>query len=99
MFNLLAANNQVILTSQMYEQKDSAQNGIDSVRRHGTDESNFEMKESTAGEPYFVLKANNGQTIGKSQMYKSSSAAKNGVESVMTNCTSEVIKDLTLQEA
>ena len=36
-FNLHAANGQVIATSQHYESKESALNGIESVRRNATD--------------------------------------------------------------
>ncbi|MFD2257232.1 YegP family protein [Luteolibacter algae] len=93
MFNLKAANHQVILTSQLYESKGSAQNGISSVQKHGSDDKNFELKTATSGQPYFNLKASNGQVIGKSEMYNSEAAAKNGIESVKKNCSSTVIKD------
>jgi uncharacterized protein YegP (UPF0339 family) len=33
-FNLVAPNGQVIASSQMYESKESAENGIDSVRKN-----------------------------------------------------------------
>ena len=36
-FNLHAANGQVIATSEHYESKESALNGIESVRRNATD--------------------------------------------------------------
>lgn len=91
MFNLKAENNQVILTSQVYEQKQSALAGIESVQKNGPDAANFEHKVSTAGEPYFVLKAQNGEVIGKSQMYSSAGAAEAGMASVQTNAPSQVI--------
>jgi len=95
MFNLQAANHEVILTSEVYEQKASALAGIESVRANGSRDANFEMKKSSANEPYFVLKAANQQVIGKSEMYSSESAAKNGIESVKKNCGSPEIKDAT----
>lgn len=91
MFNLKAENNQVILTSQVYEQKQSALDGIASVQANGPDAKNFEHKASTAGEPYFVLKAQNGEVIGTSQMYSSQAAAETGVASVQTNASSTEI--------
>ena len=91
MFNLKAENNQVILTSQVYEQKQSALTGIESVQQNGPDAGNFEHKVSTAGEPYFVLKAQNGEVIGKSQMYSSEAAAQTGIASVQTNSPSTEI--------
>ena len=93
MFNLKAANHEVILTSEVYEQKASALAGIESVRANGTQDANYEMKQSTANQPYFVLKAANQQVIGKSEMYSSEAAAKNGIESVKKNCSSTEIKD------
>lgn len=91
MFNLKAANNQVILTSQVYEQKQSALTGIESVQTNGSDAKNFEHLVSVAGEPYFVLKAQNGEIIGNSQMYSSLSAAQAGVASVQANSGSKEI--------
>lgn len=93
-FNLKAANGEVILTSQVYEEKSSALAGIESVRKHGLDAANFELKTSTSNQPYFVLKAANQQVIGKSEIYSAEAAAKNGIESVKKNCGSAQIKDL-----
>lgn len=88
MFNLKAENNQVILTSQVYEQKQSALDGIASVQANGPFSKNFEHKLSTANEPYFVLKAQNGEIIGNSQMYSSQAAAEAGIASAQINSRS-----------
>ena len=93
MFNLKAANHQVILTSELYESKKAAENGIASVQKNGSADKNFELKTAKSDQPYFVLKASNGQTIGKSEMYNSMAAAKNGIESVKKNSPSTVIKE------
>lgn len=95
MFNLKAANHEVILTSEMYEQKSSALSGIASVQKNSPDEENYELKRSSADQPYFVLKAANSQVIGHSEMYSSEAAAKNGIESVKKNGPSDQINDLT----
>lgn len=91
MFNLKAENNQVILTSQVYEQKQSALEGIASVQTNGPVSKNFEHMMSTAGEPYFVLKAQNGEIIGNSQMYSTKAAAETGIASVQINSRSQEI--------
>ena len=91
MFNLKAANHEVILTSQVYSEKSSALQGIESVRANGGDDANFELKTSSSNQPYFILKAANQQVIGKSEMYSSEAAAKNGIESVKKNCRSTEI--------
>ncbi len=94
-FNLKAGNHEVILTSEMYERKASALAGIASVQRHSPDDANYELKRSSKDQPYFVLKAANSQVIGRSEMYSSEAAARNGIESVKKNGGSTDIKDLT----
>ena len=84
-FNLLAGNGQIILSSEMYESKSAAENGIASVSKNAGDEGRFERRESTKGDPYFVIKAGNGQEIGRSEMYSSKASMENGIESVMKN--------------
>jgi len=84
-FVLKATNGQVILTSERYKSAKSCANGIESVRKNSQDENRFEVKEAKDGRTYFVLKAANGQAIGKSQMYKSTSGCSNGIKSVAEN--------------
>ena len=91
MFNLKAGNHEVILTSEIYESKEAALNGIQSVRQNGPNAAMFEKKSSVRNEPYFVLKAGNGQIIGKSEMYTSEAGRDNGIASVIANSPSEKI--------
>jgi uncharacterized protein len=84
MFNLEAANREVILTSETYSQKRSAEQGIASVKANASDDTRFERK-TKDGSPYFVLKAANGEIIGKSEMYSSVAAMENGIASVVKN--------------
>jgi uncharacterized protein len=95
MFNLHAGNHEVILTSESYESKASAKNGIESVRVNGIHDTRFERKTSTANQPYFVLKAGNGEPIGHSEMYTSIASMENGIRSVIENAPSAMIKELT----
>ena len=90
-FNLRAGNNQTILTSQSYAAKKSALNGIESVKKNGVDDARFERKVARNGDPYFVLKASNGQVIGTSEMYKSNSSMENGIASVKKNAGAPTI--------
>jgi len=85
MFNLKAGNGQVILTSQSYASMDSCKNGIESVRKNSQDDARFERKTAKDGSPFFSLTATNGQIIGKSEMYNSTSAMENGIASVAKN--------------
>lgn len=94
-FNLLAGNGQVILTSEMYKAKDSALNGIESVKKNSQREGAFETKTSSNDKHYFLLKATNGQVVGQSQMYSSASACRNGIESVQKNAPGAATDDQT----
>lgn len=82
-FNLKAPNGKYILTSEVYEEKRSAMNGIASVQKNSGTEKQFETRESKKKEPYFVLLAKNGEVIGKSEMYSSKKGCRNGIASCM----------------
>ena len=84
-FNLKAGNGQVILTSQGYASKSGCENGIESVRKNAPNDGSYDRKSSSNGKHYFNLMATNGQIIGTSQMYESSSGMETGIESVKSN--------------
>ncbi len=84
-FNLLAGNGQIILSSEMYESKSAAENGIASVQKNAGDDARYDRRTSAKGDPYFVLKSTNGQEIGRSEMYSSDASMENGIASVKTN--------------
>ncbi|MEP6705055.1 MAG: YegP family protein [Acidobacteriota bacterium] len=94
-FNLKAGNGQIILSSEMYETRAAAEGGIESVKKNSGDDARYERKASAKGDPYFVLKAGNGQEIGRSEMYNSPDAMENGVQSVKTNGPDATIADAT----
>lgn len=93
MFNLKASNGVTIFTSQQYATRASAMNGIASVQKNCGDDARFERKVSTAGQPYFTLKAKNAQVIGRSQMYKSERSREAGIASVKANGTSSDVRE------
>jgi uncharacterized protein len=95
-FNLLASNGQIILTSEMYESKASALNGIASVQKNSADDGRFSRMEGKNKAPYFTLKAGNHQIIGQSQMYESEKSRDNGIKSCQTNGPSAKTVDLTV---
>jgi len=94
-FNLRAGNSQVILTSETYEAKAGAENGIDSVRTNSQDDARYTRKTAKDGSRFFVLKATNGETIGKSEMYTSAAGMENGIKSVRTNAPGATVVDKT----
>ncbi len=96
-FVLKAGNGEIILTSELYKAKASAQNGIASVQKNSPDDSRFDRLEAKNGKPYFNLKAANHQIIGTSQFYSGDAARDNGIESVKKNGPSDKVKDLTVE--
>ena len=92
-FNLKAGNGEIILTSEIYESMVGAQEGIESVKTNAPIDSRYERKTATNGEPYFVLKASNGQVIGRGETYSSTSAMEGGIESVKKNAPGAAVED------
>ncbi len=74
-FNLHASNRRVKLTSEAYEQKRSALNGIASIRKNAKKRDNFEERTTKNGKHDFVLLAYNGEIVGQSQIYAHASSA------------------------
>jgi uncharacterized protein YegP (UPF0339 family) len=94
-FNLKAGNGQTILSSEGYSTKSACTGGIESVKTNSQDESKFDKKESSNGKPYFNLKASNGQIIGASEMYESTSARDSGIAAVKSNAPDAAVDDQT----
>ncbi len=84
-FVLKATNGETILASQTYAQLTSARNGVDSVKRNAARVEMYERLTSSRGEPYFTLRAGNGQVVGTSEMYATTRSRDSGIESVKTN--------------
>jgi uncharacterized protein YegP (UPF0339 family) len=95
--NLKAPNELVIFTSQSYESKESALAGIASVKQNAHVEEHYEEKTGHDGRTYFVLHAANQQVIGRSQMYSSREAMRNGIASVKYNAPDADTADLSAE--
>jgi hypothetical protein len=93
-FTLKAKNGQVILSSEVYNSKSAAQNGIFSVKKNASEDNRYERKTAKNGKFYFNLKAGNGQVIGSSQMYASESGMENGINSVKENAPDANTKEI-----
>jgi len=81
-FNLKASNGQIVLTSEAYDSRAAAVKGIASVKNNAANAKRFERKTAKDGSPYFVMKAANGEPIGRSEMYKTKASMENGIASV-----------------
>lgn len=105
-FNLLAANGQIIGSSEVYTTKASCLSGIASVRRNAPLSPlsalceavpstlpcpRFELYCDKAGEFRFRLRARNGKIILISEGYTRKEGALRGIESVRKNADSVII--------
>ena len=84
-FHLKAANGEIILASESYTSKQSAQTGIASVKTNSAMTGAFNKLVAKDGKPYFTLEAKNGETIGVSETYSSTSARDYGIDAVTRN--------------
>jgi len=98
-FVLKAPNDQVILRSEQYESKVSAQGGIASVQANSLGDERYERKDSSDGKSFFNLRAVNRQVIGTSQMYASIEGRDAGIASVKANGNTTTVKDKTEDKA
>jgi uncharacterized protein YegP (UPF0339 family) len=98
-FNLKASNGQIILTSEAYESRSAASKGIQSVKKNAANDKRFERKTAKDGSAYFVMKAANGEPIGKSEMYKTTRSMENGIASVGKNAPDAPVTDADAKPA
>ena len=94
-FNLKAGNGEKILGSEGYIYKSSCQNGIASVKANAANEYRYEKKISSNSKYYFVLKAGNGEIIGTSEMYETTSGRDKGIEAVKREAPGAPTEDLS----
>ncbi len=94
-FILKAANGKVILTSETYDTKKAAVKGVEAVKKNAANEKRFEKRETKKGERYFILKATNGEPIGRSEACTSAKSVNNGIASVIKSAPDARVDDLT----
>ena len=106
-FDLKAANNETIATSEVYATKAACLNGVESVKAccvggvedltvenaEAVKHPKYEVYEDKAGEYRFRLKAKNGEIIATSEGYKSKAGCLNGIESVRKNAPEAPVEE------
>jgi uncharacterized protein YegP (UPF0339 family) len=92
-FLLYSGNGEVVLNSEMYLAKASAENGIASVQSNSAQDDRYSRNQASGGKFYFNLKAANHHVIGSSQMYNTTSARDAGIDAVKKNGPNTNIKD------
>jgi hypothetical protein len=81
-FNLIAANGEVVLTSERYTSRSAAENGVAAVRDNAPIEQRYDRRRASDGQHYFVLRGGNHEVIGTSEMYTTTAARDDGIDAV-----------------
>ncbi|MCW9708164.1 YegP family protein [Fodinibius salsisoli] len=88
-FRLRNQGGDIVLRSEGYTTKANRDNGIESVKTHGTDSQYYERKESSDNRYYFNLKAVNGQIIGTSPMFEYEFEREEAIQEMIANLKGE----------
>lgn len=92
---LRAANGQVLIVSERYTSKASAENGIASTRVNSPIDARYQRLTSKDNKPYFVLRGANNEVLGASETYSSEAARENGIASTKENGPTAPVRDNT----
>ena len=95
-FRLEASGNyETILTSEMYNSRSTCDAGIASVRSNAPYDFRYERLYSINKQYYFNLKGGNGEIVGNSETYVTTSSRDAGISLVKQQAASATINDLT----
>jgi uncharacterized protein YegP (UPF0339 family) len=83
-FNFKAGNGEIMLSSEGYENRMGALNGLLSVLDNGGFESNYKIFEGADGQWYVSLRAANYRIIATGEAYATKSSATRGVNSTIS---------------
>jgi hypothetical protein len=81
-FRLRAGNGEIVLGSEGYSSKASAQNGINSVKQHGASVENYRVVETANGQYSIRLVARNNEIIARGEAYASKSNAERAIRTI-----------------
>lgn len=68
-FRLKLEDGTIVLRSEAYTRKEKCRKGIEAVKRNGTTEENYTLKEASDGRFYFTLQAKNNEIIATGIIY------------------------------
>ena len=89
---LRAGNGETILSSQLYASVQSAKDGIQSCRTHSATDARFAKLSTRDLKSYFVLRGDDDETIGTSEMYPSDLKRDKGIATCKADAATAVMK-------
>lgn len=92
-FTLRLDDGNAVVTSEGYKQKASAKKGIESVKKNGA-AGKIELKEGSTGKPFFVVKATNGQIVGKSRQFATVEERDAAVEAIKSGVSEAGVNEI-----
>jgi uncharacterized protein YegP (UPF0339 family) len=92
-FSLRNADGGVLLVSEGYASKASAENGIASVKKNCIVAERFEKRVADDGRLYFNLHAANHQVIGTSPMFKSAEQRDAAIAAIHADADKAAVDD------
>lgn len=92
-FALKGDHAQILLSSELYRSKESAQGGIAAVQKNCGADPHYEKKVATNGRFFFNLKAANNQVIGTSPMYGSEQDRDAALVAVKASGATALVRD------
>lgn len=96
-FVLVGPNAKTLLLSENYVNSYGARKGIDSVRLNGVDDENYERKVAEDGRHYFVLKAANGEPIGRGMFHNNKAQMEHDISEIKRICKDAILVDETTE--
>jgi uncharacterized protein len=94
-FRLRDNNNETILASTTgYQTEEDCLNGIEAVKKHAPDDSNYKRLNGAGNLYYFVLWAENYEPIGKSEGYTSAYNRDRSIENCKMQAPDAIMKKL-----
>ncbi len=94
-FAFVTDDGKTLLRSENYKAKNSAMNGIESVKKNCGNDARYELKEAKNGKLFFNLKAANGQIVATSAMFPDAAARDAAIAELKKHCASAPVDDQT----
>ncbi len=84
-FVFVDSEGKTLLKSENYKQKNSALNGIESVRKNCITDARYEFKTAKNGKFFFNIKATNGQVVATSGFFGAESDRDKAIVDIKSN--------------